>query len=63
MKPVDPIHFFNARGQSILSADHLESENAKLRADNERLKGQVKILAMRLRTMAGDTESSISLNS
>lgn len=63
MKLVDPIHFFNARGQSILSADHLESENIKLREENENLKRQVKSLALRLRTMAGDTESSISLNS
>lgn len=63
MKPVNPIHFFNARGQSILTADHLETENARLREENEALKRRVKALALRLRTMAGDTETSISLNS
>lgn len=62
MKPVDPIHFFNARGQSILSADHLELENSKLKSENERLQRQVRSLALRLRTIAGDTENKISLN-
>jgi len=62
MKPVNPIHFFNERGQSILTADHLESENDKLREENTRLKQQVRSLALRLRTMAGDPETSISTN-
>lgn len=62
MKPVNPIHFFNSRGQSILTADHLEAENNKLREENERLRSQVKSLAMRLRTIAGDPEINNSIN-
>lgn len=63
MKPVNPIHFFNERGQSILTADHLETENEKLRAEVQELKQKVRTLATRLRVIAGDTETSIPLNS
>lgn len=62
MKLVNPVHFFNERGQSILTADHLEKENAKLQEENTRLKQQVRSLALRLRSMAGDQESSIPVN-
>lgn len=63
MKLIDPVHFFNERGMSVLTADHLEAENKRLAAENAELKRKVKTLALRLRTMAGDEDSSISLNS
>jgi cell shape-determining protein MreC len=60
---IDPIHFFNERGQSVLSTAHLEAENAKLHQEIAELKRQKNALALRLRTIAGDTDESTSLNS
>ena len=62
MKLIDPLHLFNARGQSLLSADHFETENAKLQAEVTRLNAQVKRLALRLRTIASDKEIHNSIN-
>lgn len=61
---VDPIHFFNERGHSILSADHLHAENARLRAEVDDLERKVRSLAARLAAIAGeetelDTEIAI----
>lgn len=62
MKPVNPIHFFDHRGQSVLSADFLAAENQKLRNEIADLQRKNRALALRLRHMAGDTEISISGN-
>lgn len=62
MKPVNPIHFFDHRGHSTLSADFLAAENKKLRTEIEDLKRKNTALATRLRLLAGDTENSISGN-
>lgn len=35
---VDPVHFFNTRGKSILTQDHQEARIAELEAENERLR-------------------------
>jgi hypothetical protein len=37
-KKIDPIHFFNERGRSVVSDKHLEDEIAKLTKENEDLK-------------------------
>lgn len=62
MKLVNPIHFFDHRGHSILSADFLADENQKLRNEISDLQRKNRALALRLRYMAGDTENSISGN-
>jgi cell shape-determining protein MreC len=38
MKLVNPIHFFDSKGRSLLSYDQLESENARLTKENATLK-------------------------
>ena len=59
---VDPIHFFNERGHSILSADFLHAENKRLRDEIEELERKNRSLAMRLAMLAGqdDDEPVIS---
>jgi len=52
MNPVDPIHFFNARGLSILSEDHLAHRVAELEKENAELRRRVRSLALRLRASA-----------
>lgn len=60
---IDPIHFFNEHGKSVLSMAHLEAENERLRREVVELKRQKNALALRLRTIAGDGEDARSLNS
>lgn len=48
------IHFFDARGNSVLGQDHLASENKRLVEENEILKRRLKAAVVRLREIAGD---------
>lgn len=48
------IHFFDSRGNSVLSQNHLAEENARLIAENENLKRRLKAAVVRLREVAGD---------
>jgi hypothetical protein len=54
---IDPIHFFNERGHSVLSADHLHGELQRLRDENEELERRCRSLAMRLAVLAGEDEA------
>lgn len=36
-KLVDPVHFFNAKGQAMVNVAHLEARNRELEAQVERL--------------------------
>lgn len=45
---VDPIHLFNERGHSILSADFLEAENRRLQEEIYDLERKVRSLTIRL---------------
>lgn len=51
---VNPVHFFDARGKSVLSNDHLEVENDRLRAENAELKRRLKTAVQRLRTLSSE---------
>jgi hypothetical protein len=53
---VDPIHFFNERGHSIMSADHLEAENKRLQEEIHDLERKVRSLTVRLQMLAGDDD-------
>lgn len=53
---VNPIHFFNERGHSILSADHLHAENRRLQEEVWELERKVRSLSMRLSMLASDDE-------
>lgn len=53
---VDPIHFFNERGHSIMSADHLHTELKRLQDENEELERRCRSLAMRIAQLAGEDE-------
>lgn len=59
---VNPIHFFNERGHSILSADFLHAENARLQEEIFDLERKVRSLSMRIAMLAGpdDSEEEIS---
>ena len=46
---VDPIHFFNARGKSVLTQEGLEERVEELTMENQRLKRMLKLAAQRLR--------------
>jgi hypothetical protein len=58
---VDPIHFFNERGHSLMSADYLHAEIARLTEENEELERRVRSLAVRLSVLAGEDDDSISV--
>ncbi|MBD9511610.1 hypothetical protein IB265_33180 [Ensifer sp. ENS10] len=49
---VNPIHFFNERGHSIMSADHLHAELKRLEDEVDRLERANRSLAMRLSQLA-----------
>lgn len=53
---VNPIHFFNERGHSILSADHLHAENRRLQEEVWELERKVRSLSMRLSMLASDDD-------
>jgi hypothetical protein len=54
---INPIHFFNERGHSILSADHLHAELQRLRDENDELERRCRSLAMRLAMLADEDEA------
>jgi hypothetical protein len=53
---IDPIHFFNERGHSILSADHLHAENRRLQNEVFDLERKVRSLTARLVALAGEDD-------
>ena len=59
---VDPIHFFNERGHSIVSADFLEAENKRLQEEIYDLERKVRSLTVRLQMLAGDDEDPSQLS-
>lgn len=63
MKPVNPIHFFNERGASVLTQDFLERRIKALEEENLELKRQKQALARRLVAMGAQSEPATSLNS
>jgi hypothetical protein len=58
---VDPVHFFNERGHSLMSADHLHAEIARLTEENEELERRVRSLAVRLSVLAGEDDDIVSM--
>lgn len=59
---VNPIHFFNERGHSILSADHLHAEVKRLQDEVDHLERVNRSLAMRLAQLASDDEVDTQLS-
>lgn len=59
---VNPIHFFNERGHSIMSADHLHAELKRLQDEVDHLERVNRSLAMRLAQLASEDEDEISLS-
>lgn len=55
-RKVDPVHFFDALGESVLTRAWKREEIERLREENDRLRHQVKALAYRLRQLDGDDE-------
>lgn len=49
MKKVDPVHLFDALGNSVLSNGHIRAENERLRAENEELKARLARILTRLK--------------
>lgn len=60
MRTVSPIHFFDERGNSVLSIAHLETRVAELEAENDNLRDRVRSLSVRLRALAGEEEEATS---
>lgn len=57
MKLIDPVHFFDAEGVSVLRRRQLERENEELRRRNERLERLLAAMRRQLKaTRADDTE-------
>jgi regulator of replication initiation timing len=46
---VDPVHFFDERGASVLTLEHLEAENARLTLENEVLRGKLQNLYAKIK--------------
>lgn len=59
---VDPIHFFNERGHSILSADFLHAENKRLQDEIIELERKVRSLTVRLQILAGEDDDPFQLS-
>lgn len=55
---VDPVHFFNAEGVSLLSLKHLMKVNESLEKDNERLLRLLRAQVERNRVGSSETETS-----
>ena len=55
---VNPIHFFNERGHSIMSADHLHAENRRLQEEVWELERRCRSLAMRLSQLASEDDQN-----
>ena len=55
---IDPIHFFNERGHSVLSADHLHAQIRRLEEDNEELERRNRSLTMRLSMLADQEDDN-----
>lgn len=58
MRPVDPIHFFNARGVSVLTMEHQGAEIDRLKAQNMKLTRQLKATTQRLRALQDEKSGS-----
>jgi len=56
------VNYFNERGHSILSADFLHAENARLQEEIYDLERKVRSLSVRLQMLAGDDEDQIQLS-
>ncbi|OWZ90370.1 hypothetical protein B9J07_27670 [Sinorhizobium sp. LM21] len=56
---VNPIHFFNERGHSIMSADHLHAELKRLEDEVDRLERANRSLAMRLAQIADRDDDDV----
>lgn len=52
---VDPIHFFDARGKSVLTNDHLAAEVDRLTMENRELKRRLKAAVTRLRAVLDES--------
>lgn len=55
---VDPVHFFDARGKSVLSNDWQEKELDRLRKENAELKRRLKAAVYRLRELGAAEEEN-----
>lgn len=62
MKPVNPIHFFNERGRSVMTEDHLHKRIDELEKEVAELQRQKAALARRLAALA-DTDRATQLHS
>jgi regulator of replication initiation timing len=51
----DPVHFFDARGKSVLSNDHLAAEVDRLTMENRELKRRLKATVTRLRAVMDES--------
>lgn len=58
---VNPIHLFNERGHSLMSAEFLHAENDRLRQEIEDLERKNRSLAMRLSMLANEDEDDLYL--
>lgn len=55
----DPVHFFDERGASVLSYDHLVKENQALRERVSKLEAALKASRLRLKALTGETETQM----
>ncbi|MCJ9750675.1 hypothetical protein MOV61_08090 [Neorhizobium sp. BETTINA12A] len=56
---VNPIHLFNERGHSIMSADHLHAELKRLQNEVNHLERVNRSLAMRLAQLAESADDDL----
>lgn len=48
---IDPIHFFNERGEAIVNTEHLRFENKRLEAENEDLRRRLRAMVIRFQAL------------
>ncbi|PZR92270.1 MAG: hypothetical protein DI537_13870 [Stutzerimonas stutzeri] len=60
---VDPVHFFNERGMSVLTEEHLLERVDELEEENARLKRLNTALLRRLKAGGQDKDEASSLDS
>lgn len=58
MRKVDPVHFFDSLGHSVLAQGHLQARVTELETENEELRMQLAMANGRLKALLGEENES-----